>query len=503
MKNNIIIAGALCASLALGSCSDDFLNMTPPSQLPIEEYYNSESRIYEALVAAYDPLQWYDFSFGEYNPLLTMSDIMADDIWVGGQDRNDNRYWHLMANYEALPTQVMTNVWTTSYSGINRCNNVIHYMQYVKDITEEKKALFVAESKVLRSFYYTQLWKFWGNIPYYQKNLEFPYICKQSSADEVYSNIVADLKDAIENGGLPMKQENEDDYGHVTRAMAYMLFAEVVMYQNDEAEYSTALKYMNEIITSGKYNLENNFADLWTAEGEWSIESIWEINYMNRGGVRSWGNPMAAGGTVLPRLISPKDWNDGTEGKDNGWGFCPVRKEAYMMYEEGDLRRDATIFDASAYDYTPRYQDTGYFLNKYIARTGYNEGHNADADLNYGNNLRIYRFSEALLNAAELLARGTQGEGDAGSYLKRVHSRAGLQDNVEPTVDNILRERRLEFVGEGKRYWDLIRSGKAETTLVKDEYGYRTNSWTPNKKYLPIPQSEIDSSESTLKQNNY
>ena len=71
------------------------------------------------------------------------------------------------------------------------------------------------------------------------------------------------------------------------------------------------------------------------------------------------------------------------------------------------------------------------------------------------------------------------------------------------TIDNILQERAYEFVGEGKRYWDLVRTGKAASVLVPDSYGYRTNSWTENKKYLPIPQNEIDAAQGTLIQNNY
>lgn len=122
--------------------------------------------------------------------------------------------------------------------------------------------------------------------------------------------------------------------------------------------------------------------------------------------------------------------------------------------------------------------------------------------MNYNNNLRIYRFSETLLNAAELIVRGA-GTGDAKEYLNRVRKRAGLVTEIEPTIDNIIEERHLEFVGEGKRYWDLIRTDKAATVLVPDEYGYRTNTWTANKKYLPIPQSEIDAAQGTLTQNNY
>lgn len=79
------------------------------------------------------------------------------------------------------------------------------------------------------------------------------------------------------------------------------------------------------------------------------------------------------------------------------------------------------------------------------------------------------------------------------------------------TVDDVLTERRLEFVGEGKRYFDLVRaegisgasaSNKATTALVPDEYGYRTNSWTAKKKYIPIAQGELDS-DPALVQNAY
>ena len=60
-------------------------------------------------------------------------------------------------------------------------------------------------------------------------------------------------------------------------------------------------------------------------------------------------------------------------------------------------------------------------------------------------------------------------------------------------------ERRVEFLGEGKRYFDLVRSGMAQNLLVPNEF--RTVGWTPNKKYLPIPQKEINSADGQLEQN--
>lgn len=228
------------------------------------------------------------------------------------------------------------------------------------------------------------------------------------------------------------------------------------------------------------------------------------MNYKDDNAVRGYTAPLLAGGTVLPRLLGPKDWPDGTDGHDNGWGFAPIRKETYERYSANDARRDATCWNAAAINnnYTHRYQNTGFFLRKYAAHTGDNKDQNADADLNYNNNLRIYRYAETLLNAAELIVRGA-GSGDAKGYLNLVHKRAGLVTEIEPTIDNIIEERRLEFVGEGKRYWDLIRTGKAASVLVPDEYGYRTNTWSANKKYLPIPQGEIDAAQGTLTQNNY
>ena len=99
-----------------------------------------------------------------------------------------------------------------------------------------------------------------------------------------------------------------------------------------------------------------------------------------------------------------------------------------------------------------------------------------------------------------------------GNYDRSNYSRLSLRSNTSytlfddtkaATIDNIIDERHKEFVGEGKRYWDLIRTGKAATTLVPDAYGYRTNTWTEKKKYLPIPLSEIDASHGTLTQNDY
>lgn len=517
MKKYIyIIAGFIASAFMMTGCAESFLEVSSPTQEPINEYFTTDEHIQEAVVAAYDPLHWTDWAMDEYNPVTLMSDIMADDLWVGGADKTDNASWHLMMNFEVIPTKVIKGLWIDAYSGVKRCNDVMTYLEWAGDnVTAANRNSYTAQVIALRAFYYNWLWKFWGNIPYFDTNLTAPYIAPQLTADEVYGKIVADLENVIALDALPMRA-NSEDYGRVTKAMVYMLYAEVVMYQNDDTRYAKALQYMQEIMSSGQYGLVNDYTGIFRETGEWSTESIYEVNYKDDNAVRSWNGPLVAGGTVLPTLLSPNNWPSGTDGHNGGWGFCPVRTETYERYAENDVRREATCWNAQGVldvlnadlpanqqlTYNKRYQDTGFFLEKYAAHTGDNADQKADADLNWNNNLRIYRFSETLLNAAELIVRGA-GTGDAKEYLNRVHKRAGLTDELEPTLDNILEERRLEFVGEGKRYWDLIRTGKASSVLVPDSYGYRTNSWTESKKYLPIPQSEIDAARGTLVQNNY
>lgn len=502
MKKYIFAGGLAISMLFATSCSSDFLELTPPSSVSTDEYYTTEAHLYELLVSAYGPLEYFDWAQNEYNPLTAMSDVMSDDMWVGGSSATDNENWHLMANYSATPNKTICGLWTDCYNGICRCNYVTHYIENVTTWSSESvKSLYIAEAQALRAYYYSIVWKFWGAIPYYTTNLSFPYNIAKSSVDEVYEGMITDLEAAINANVLPMRQTDETLHGRVTLAMAYMVYADIVMYQKDTARYGTALQYMKNIIESNKFSLTEDYAEIWTEAGEWNSECIFAINYFNNGASRSWSNPYYAGGTVFPTLISPSGLTDGTEvdgiQMNAGWGFCPMREDAYNAFEDGDVRRAATFNDMRNISYTARYEDTGLWLRKYAARTGYNDGQIADAQLNWGNDLRIYRYAETLLNAAELIALGG-GSGDAQGYLDQVRTRAGL-GSVSPTVDNIINERRFEFMGEGKRYFDLIRSGKAATTLVAQDY--RTVTWTENKKYLPIPQSEINSSDGSLTQN--
>ena len=501
-KNNIFMMGLfVAATLFTTGCSDSFLEVDNPTGEPLEEYYTTDAHIQEALVAAYDPLHWPDWGLGQYNALNIDAEIMGDDFWVGGANAADMQNWHMLFNYVADENNTLSSLWTVDYSGIKRCNDVLAYLPLGTDLTEANRASYEMQARTLRVFYYNMLWHYFGNVPFYLENLSNPpYTAPQLTADEVYDQLIVELEAIIDSNVLPMRWD-DTQAGRVSQAMAWMMYAEMVMYQNDESRYPKALQGMKAIISSGQYALNPDYANLWEESGEWCSESIFEINYEDANNERGWSSPLAIGGTVLPTLIAPNSWpgGDGWDGGD-GWGFLPVRVETYDMYAEGDVRRDATCWDVRGVTYTERYQDTHIWLAKYRPFTENNKDAGFDNNLNYNNNYRYYRYAETLLNAAELSVR--TGGGNAATYLNEVRSRAGL-GNIDATIDNIIEERHLEFVGEGKRYWDLVRTGLAASVLVPDQYGYRTNAWTESKKYIPIAQAEIDAAQGTLVQNNY
>ena len=506
MKLNKLFIGTLgLVSLGLASCTTEWLDVTPNQSENIEQYYTTDAAIQEALVAAYDPLHWYDF-FGTYTPLNINSDVLTDQCYPGGNDAADYGQWKQMFNFRIAPTEVMTSNYSASYSGVKRCNDVLYYIEHyaANNLTPKNKAFYEAQARILRAFYYKELWKWWGNIVYYTENLsiENNFLGTQYTADEVYNFLITDIEEVLAMNALNWKSETQF-FGQVTTPMAYMLYTELVMYQNDKSHYAKALEYMKEIINSADYALHPDYAELWDPEYEWCEESIFEVNYSDNQGNRDWGWSNGPGGTVLPKVIGARAYNGQDGIHADGWGACTVRQSCYDSYDPNDLRREPSIWTPEPDSYQIGDQDTGHFIGKYAPRQGANAGAVADGSLNFNNNLRVYRYAEVLLNAAELVIEGA-GSGDAQGWLDAVRARAGL-GSVSATMDNIIQERAWEFLGEGKRYWDLIRTGRASTYLVPDNEvaNGRVGTYTDSKKYLPFPQSEIDQASGTIKQNPY
>ena len=507
----IYITLILLDCFVLTSCSSDFLDVTPTTEIPETEYFDDYESLMKGLMAAYAPMQWPDFVFGNYAPLQLVSDVMSDDVRVGGANETDIAYLHLMRKFSATPNYTPSTLWVTFYSGVYRANLVLKYVETASGMTASSRSRIKAEALTIRAWNYSWLWKLFGNVPYYTSNPTGPYIIEQYDADRVYAAIIKDLDSALEGSALP-KVVKSSEYGRFTRAAAQMLRANVVMYQNDESMYGTVLADLREIISSRIYSLKSDFRSIWTDAGEWNTESIFEVNYTDSPSERTWESPTKVGGSVYPTLIGINKYS-GPEYDGGGYGFEPVEKSLYDAYDADDTRRDATILCFAKFQeanpeatYTPRYDDTGYFNNKYLGRADGHSRYTGNApELNFRNNYRVWRYSETLLDAAELIVRTGGPQDEADSYLNQVRARAFAlkvddaafaSKKKTATLDAILLENRFEFALEGHRFWDLVRFGKAEEVLGSRGY-------TPSKKWLPIPQSEIDQSQGTLKQNQY
>lgn len=485
MKRYIFIISLI---FVFGACTD-FLELNPKTQISEQEYFKTESDIFKALTGVYNVLQaGHD---GSHYYFSLSADVMSDDLNAGGGDATDIVILQVLDNFTVSPITNPGGLWSQYYKGINRANTVIAKIPQASG-NPEVLSRYKAEAHLLRSVYYYWLWLYYGNLVILTENIENPseyYSQKQSSPDEVYNFLIKELDEHV-IGKLPMSVTGAEN-GRLTDAAAIALKAKIVLYQNDQSRYAAIVEDMNKVVNSGEYDLMSDFGQIWLQAGEHCKESIFEVEFS------------VDNGTMMPQLIFPRGFTDPFGVFVEGWGFGTLNKDVVDLYPEGDIRKDASVFaiDDSVkryenaeknYVFTPAYQHTGYFLKKYAPRTGYYESQR----FRLKHNIRVFRYSDILLMAAEAMLKSKGNQSAAQDYYGRVWKRARPEAGNAPavTLDNIYLERRLEFVGEGHRYWDLIRTNKAAEVLGG-------KGWQEKNRYLPIPDAEITKAQGSLTQN--
>ena len=527
MKNpKLYIAVAVLSSgMMLSSCSNDFLEPEPTTK-GAAGAAGDPLNINSGLAASYQILGFDSYANGSYESSVFIGDIQSDDAWKGGGDANDgmNGMNLAVSMFNTSGNLTLSGTWNIYTSGITRVNSVLGLVETATTTNPAEVDLirkYKAEALFLRAYYLYMLWRSFGAIPFQETLFEPPYLCRQLTPDEVYAQIIKDVDGSIESfTDAEMNTNDGVNDGRASLAAAYMLKARAVMYQKDQARYQEAAKGLAAVIKSGKFSLVNDYAAMWLQPGEFGSESIFEVNLVP--GSKDWGTAWNPGGTNLPSYISPSSLADDPGFKD-GWGFCPARPETYEMFEKGDQRRDASVRDLRGdatggnvgdknttpwgANYILRFQDTGFWMAKYTARNSYRKP-TGTGELNWCNNLRIFRYAETLLAYAELTLTTGDVDGVSGvGCLNEVRDRAfGDQNHRLPlTLENIQKENHLEFVGEGHRYYDVVRWGITNVLHVDNVPGLNTSrDWKEHNKYVAIPQGDIDATKGTefeLKQN--
>ncbi len=506
-------AKALILVLLLTSC-EDFLDLKPLDQEVSSNFYQTQEDAMMALVAVYDAITYQSSPGVSWAPAMTVSDILSDDAFGGGSDANDGAEQQELNSFD-IPTtnKVVHSLWIKNYIGIYRANLYLEVIDGI-DASDEFKTRTIAEVKFMRAYFYFELAKFFENVPLLTETLKSTdeYKQEQNTPEEVYNQIALDLVESIVD--LP-EVISPNEAGRISKWASEALLARVYLFYNGVygndlmagdvvVDKASVLAYLEDLIANSGHDLFENYEDNFKLTGEFGIESVFEISYGDTPAWWDWeyirgGNGNLSAQQQGPRVTGSKKWN-------RGWSYAPVSQELVDDFDE-DPRLEKTVLKEEELDgkLVQGYQHTGYFSKKYSSDAEH-WGSDGQFELNRTCNFRVIRYSDVLLMAAEL------GSPSAQQYMDKVRSRVDL-GSVSATMENILKERRLELSLEGLRYFDVLRQGLgvADSELsqsdirgpkyVGDQQLFDMNFNTATKGFLPIPQTEYDLSAGAFNQN--
>ena len=468
MKKILTLVGII--ALSQTSCQDDFLTIVPETSLSSAIFFTSEADFQQAVNGAYVPLRT----------------IVDDEAWLLGEMHSDNTYFarnYLFGATEqqediadfAIPSDggVTTNVhvrnqYQLDYQIIARANQVLAEIDNV-EFDEASKQNLRGQALFLRGYAYFELVRYFGSVP-----LHLTPVTERSEAalplatsEEIYAQIIEDVTAAASL--LPPKSEQEP--GRVTSGAANTLLANVYIVREQWAEAEALLR---EVVESNEYALMPDYADAFTTNtaNKNNMESVFEVQF-KEGADGLNGDYLYS---FMPRPIAAEELVTitGTSNPQplNGEGNNIPTPDIIAAYEEGD-RREAASIDYITIEGSAWADKTYPYIKKFA------EEHSLHG--NHGMNWPIYRYAEVLLFLAEAL--NEQGKtAEAATYLNQARARAGLGEAQGDLGEAIFRERRVELAFENKRWFDLVRTGRAIETITA--YGNRILA-NPQAYYYP------------------
>ncbi len=507
------------------SCSD--LDENPYTFIDPNSYYKTEDEVQTALIGTYN--RFRRLYSGNNALYLAEIEMLTEQGWPTYNKDNMHEFsqWSY-ANSETVGG--VMKIWGYGYECINRANVVLGRIDGVK-MSDQSKNWIKGQAYFLRGYTYFHLLRLYGAVSVTTtytngvENLEIP----RATLEETYQRVIEDLKLAEEN--LPTRGTSGYDVWRISKGAAQAALGEVYLYRatmndNNVEDLKLSKEYSSKVIQSQVYSLMPEFTDnfYWfNANAKNCKESVFELQYSPQAGQSNCMHIRFGLGRTNNAYMGCYQYaRFGVSGllyKEmvlNG----DKRANAMLSYFEGLCGEDAKSlssqpcrynvntlsWEPKAWNDRPAEMRAVFNCKYFDNRTDYNL-------MMPSANFPILRYSEVLLNYAE--AANLLSAGDGLTELNLVRNRAGLASLSSGTsqadIDNdILNQRRYEFVGEGKVFFDELRKDKladfatkkcSETKALGITYMSEEIVFKPKKTFLfKIPKSDLDSNKA-LEQN--
>ena len=500
-KNRLAILAGMCMMATLPACKD-FLNTEPSDSLPTDKVLKEYSLLPSAVNGLYDGLQGDNSTTSYYAARFPIAgDLMGDDVQGVPSGSRVSSYYKM-----AYTKSVAPGIWGTAYNIIRRANRLIQMCSNLTNASPTAKQAAVikkarAHALAVRALVHFDLCRQYATpypfsndgkapgVPIVTTIPENKSTPGRATLGEVYAQIIADFKEAIASNAL-----SETSYGTISLNAAKALLARVYLYMGTTEGNTEALRLSKEVIESGKYELASTvsaYKTIWSEPG--SKEMIFSI--VN---------------------FDTKDWAD-REGLAyiyhvNGYYNAHITKKFYdeMQQDPKDVRWNVLwpsqgAKAADAIKGTPGITpDMKIFIGKYPGKAAYKDMRT--------NDIPVIRLAEVYLNAAEAAFK-LNDKATAQTYLNAIVKRANPANTValnDVTLERILLERAKELVGEGHRFFDLMRNGLRCERFFGGVAGWhgtldrqaQSFDHTYFRTILPIPESELDVNPTLAQQQN-
>lgn len=455
----------------LFSACERILDIKPTSSLSYNGFWDNEEGAMSAHAGLYEALRSYAgtiWGLGE----------LRSDIWGGVTI--ESPYNIYIIEQDISISKVPYSNWAGFYSLIHKLNDFIQNVPDIDFRNDTEKNHLIAEAYGIRAYIYFTMLKTWGKVPIStqaQVAINPAQLSLSRSTEvEVMDLIKSDINKSIEYFN------NDESFWKAKRfywsqLATLTLKGEVYIWSGKHLggganDYTQAKSALSKVISNSNVKLLDNYADIFAYNNKNNQELIFSINYEIDQATNFYGSFTGRGAEIHPMFDeNGNSLNDLVVNGANRYGV--TEKILLILDDINDSRRNATLLrmykDNKIYTNYNKNAYTGSILKKFFGMVDAGSRKMVD-------DIPIFRIADAILLLAE--AKNNLGE-DPSAEINLVRKRAYgdkftaalnyVNSNKDDNTNAILNERLKEFVGEGKRWWDLRRAGN-KFVFANNEY---------------------------------